>query len=73
MNYGGKPISDYGLWELGDILAKLEEAQNKREKASQHAKFDRVNNKKAMEFPPINPEFLKLLNEVKSEIRKKQG
>ena len=60
--YRGKLLSAYSLWELGEIEASLKEAEAKREEASKHHKFDKVNNKKALEFPSINPEFLKLKN-----------
>ena len=63
MIYKGKELSEHSLWDLGklkEILASLEEAENRREIASKHLKFDKVNNKKAMEFPPPNPEFLKI-------------
>lgn len=66
MNYLGKPLSDYNLLELGEILTSLNVAEQKREEASKHEKF------KKMKFPPINPEFLKLKEAVQLEIRKKQ-
>lgn len=71
--YGGKDISTYSLWELGDFLKRIEEAEDKREAASKHKKFDKANNKQAMEFPPPNPEYLKIKNAIIEEIRKKQN
>lgn len=71
--YLGKPLSQYDLWDLGIIKKILKEAEAKREEASKHHKFDKKNNKKAMTFPPPNPEFLKLKNAVEVEIRKRQG
>ena len=71
--YRGKPIADYDLWELGDIHKSLHEALEKREAASKHHKFDKINNKKALDFPPTNPEFLKLKDAIEAEIRKKQN
>ncbi len=73
MIYAGKDLSDYDLWALGNILASLHAAENRRTEASKHRKFDKINNEKAMEFPPPNPAFLKLKSEVEAEIRKKQG
>lgn len=73
MKYGGKEISEYDLWELGDIEKTFKDAMNRRDAASKHEKFDKTKNKNAMEFPPINPEFLKLKDEVEKEIRKKQN
>lgn len=78
MKYGGREISEYSLWELGNIETAFKTTLDKREAASKHVKFneDRVINDKnvvKMEFPPINPEFLKLKAEVEAEIRKKQN
>lgn len=70
--YSGKPLASYSLWELGTIEVSLKEALAKREKVSKHHKFDKKNNKKAIEFPPTNPEFLKLKDAVEAEIRKRQ-
>ena len=72
IQYGGKSISSYSLWELGQFLKRMEEAEKKRKEASKHKKFDKLNNDKAMEFPPINPEFLKIKTAIEEEIRKKQ-
>lgn len=71
--YNGKPLSSYDLWALGELEASLKAAEARREEASKHHKFDKVNNKKAMDFPPPNPEFLKLKNAVEEAIRKKQN
>lgn len=73
MQYGGKELSEYSLWELGIIERDIKTSLAKREEASRHKKFDKLNNKQAMEFPPINPEFLKLKDEVEVEIRKRQN
>lgn len=67
MIYAGKDLSDYNLWELGEILQKLLDAEQKREEASKHPKFLK------MEFPPPNPAFLNLKSEIEKEIRNKQG
>jgi hypothetical protein len=73
ISYGGKPLSLYSLWELGDFLKRIEAAEAKREAASKHKKFDKANNKQAMEFPPANPEYFKIKNAIIEEIRKKQN
>lgn len=71
--YLNKSLSDYSLWELGDIEKSLKEAEAKREEASKHPKFTTgVDKKKAMKFPPPNPAFLELKLAVEEEIRKRQ-
>jgi hypothetical protein len=76
MKYGTKEISDYSLWELQQIQARLKNADDKREEASQHPKFNVVReiggkNIPKMEFPPPNPEFLKLKLAIEEEIKVK--
>ena len=73
ISYGGKPLATYSLWELGQFLERMEDAEKKREVASKHKKFDKANNLKAMEFPPINPEYFKIKTAIEEEIRKKQN
>lgn len=65
--YKGKSLTDYTLWELGEIAVTLTEAEDRRIAASTNTKFEK------MEFPPINPNFVKLKNQVQLEIRKKQN
>lgn len=65
--YNGTPLSALSLWELGQIEKSLNEAQAKREEASKHPKFDK------MQFPPINPEFLKLKADIENEIKERQN
>lgn len=71
INYGGKPISQYSLWELGDFLKKIEAAEDKREAASKHRKFNDPKTK--LTLPPPNPEYFKIKNAIEEEIRKKQN
>jgi hypothetical protein len=71
--YNDKPLSSYSLWDLGKVYQSLKEAEAKREEASKHPKFDTKNNKKAIPFPPTNPNFLKLKDAIEAEIRKKQN
>jgi len=61
--YCGKPLSAYSLWDLGLIAQSLLDAEAKREVASTHEKF------KNMDFPPPNPEFVKLKSAIEAEIR----
>ena len=77
-NYGNKPLANINLWELGEILNRLNEAEARREAAAKHAKFNtdrQVNGKKVlkMDFPPPNPEFSKLKNAIELEIKRKQS
>ena len=71
--YNDKLLTDYSLWDLGKVYQSLKEAEAKREEASKHPKFDTKNNKKAIPFPPPNPNFLKLKDAIEAEIRKKQN
>lgn len=73
MIYAGKDLAILDLWALSDILKSLNAAEERRELASKHPKFDRASNAKAMEFPPPNPEFLKLKAEVEAQIKQRQG
>lgn len=63
MNYLGKPISEHDLWALGEVLTSLKAAEKKREAASKHPKFEK------MEFPPPNPAFLELKSAIELEIK----
>ena len=65
--YNGKPLSSYDLWALGLLMQQLNEAEDKRERAKNHPKFQ------SMKLPEINPEFVKLKEAVIAEIRKKQN
>jgi hypothetical protein len=68
--YLGRAISQYSLQELQTVLNSLNAALARREAASKHEKFTTGSNgKQAMEFPPPNPEFLKLKNEIELEIK----
>lgn len=69
--YCGKALSDYSLWELFGIQSSLNIAERKREEAAKHPKFDKSHKKYIGEFPPPNPEFLKLKNEIELEIKKR--
>lgn len=69
MKYGNQEISDMGHWELAEAYNKIVNAEAERNEASKHDKFN--NGSKKMEFPPINPEFVKLKNEIEKELKKR--
>jgi len=71
--YAGKFLHDHDLWELEKHMHDFLEAEKKRELASKHPKFDKKNNKKAMDFPPPNPEYLKLKNAILKEIESRKN
>jgi hypothetical protein len=76
--YCGKPLSAYSSWDLIVIDRSLKDAELRREEASKHPKFNvdsEANNKKVpkMQFPPPNPEFLKLKIAIEEEIRKREN
>lgn len=78
ISYGGKPLSQYSLWELGQFKANIEKAEEQREKASKHVKFneDRVINNKTVQkinFPDPNPNYFKIKEAIEEEIRKRQN
>lgn len=72
MNYLNKPLKEYFTSELEKVLASFKEAEEAREKTSQHPKFDKANNKKAMEFPPPNPNYLKLKSAIEEELESRK-
>lgn len=71
--YKGKPLSEFTLWELELANYEFAEAEKIREEASNHHKFDKINNKEAIELPPINPEFLILKSAIKIEFEKRKN
>ena len=78
MIYLGKEISDYPLQELELIWLSLKAAVDKREEASKHIKFNEdreIRGKRVpkMNFPPPNPEFLKLKEAIELEIERKKS
>lgn len=73
ITYKGKKLADFDLWELELAIKEFEEAETKRENASKHHKFDKVNNKKAMNFPPPNPQYLKLKTAIHQEFEKRKN
>lgn len=73
MQYAGKDISSLDLPQLEGILKGLCAAERERDKARSHQKFDKTSNKKALEFPNINPAFIQLKNSIEEEIRKRRN
>lgn len=71
LSYGGKLLSLYSLWELGDFLKRIETAEAKREAVSKHKKFNDPNKK--LILPEPNPKYLEIKNAIIEEIRKKQN
>lgn len=72
MDHAGKDICSLALPQLEGILKGLQAAERERDKARSHHKFDKTANKKAMEFPPINSNFLKLKISIEEEIRRRK-
>ena len=77
MKYRDKEISQ--LWD-NELLAgysSLLHQENERNKAASHEKFNKDRNingrmVKKLEFPPANPAFLKLKQEMLNEINKRK-
>lgn len=67
MKYNGKELSDFSSDQLSAILKHMQDAEAKREEVRSHEKF------KKMEFPPINPEFLKIKIAIEEEIRNRKN
>ena len=72
MKYGHKEISELLDIEIVQAYQNCLHAEHKRATASLHFKFDKVNNKKAMEFPDINPAFIELKDELAREMKKRK-
>lgn len=73
MIYKGKPTEDFTDTELATTANEFDAAIEKRKKASFHKKFNKELDPNAMEFPPINPEFLKLKIAIDQEVEKRKN
>jgi len=79
MNYKGKPLEEFSLWELEQAKYEFDYAEARRENASKHPKFneDRViNNQKIpkMEMAEIaNPAYLELKQAIHEEFKKRKN
>lgn len=71
MKIGEKEISDLSDKELLEALSSYQEAEDKRNDASKHPKFDKESPKYIGEFPPINPEFAEIKKGLIEEIEKR--
>lgn len=69
MKYGIREINELDDWTLLTAYDKCGQAERQRKKASEHDKFN-VGNKK-LDFPPINPEFVNMKNEIEKELKKR--
>lgn len=70
VSYNGKDLSQYTLQQLKNILSGFEASLAVRAQAAAHDKFTKgVGNKKAMNFPPPNPNFINLKLAIEKEIR----
>lgn len=72
MNYQNKSLSSFFTSQLEAILKGLQAAEEKRNEASKHPKFDK-SNKKGMEFPPPNPAFLELKSAIIKELESRKN
>ena len=73
MQYLNKDLSTYSLPQLQVILSGLQAAEDRRNEASKHPKFDKSHPKYVGSFPPPNPEFLKLKSAIEEELRKRKN
>jgi len=71
MIYLGKELSEYDKEQLEFILKSLTSAEAKRNEASQHEKFNKLDGK-GMEFPPPNKAFVELKNAIELEIKERK-
>jgi hypothetical protein len=70
MDYLGKPLGDYSLLQLQNILSSFDIMLADRKEASKHEKFNKdVGKKKAMPFPTVNPNFTMLKEKIEEEIK----
>lgn len=70
MKYQLKEISELDDWFLIDAYDKCGQAEKQREEASKNPKF--TTDKKKMQFPPVNPKFIEMKNEIESEMKKRK-
>jgi hypothetical protein len=62
MKYDHREISELSNDELIEACKRNLDALDKRDEAAKHQKF------KNMPLPPVNPEFLKLIEALKAEL-----
>lgn len=70
MKFGNKEISDLDDWSLIEANIQCGQTMAKRAEASKHEKFN--DGPKRMEFPPPNPAFIQMMNEIETEMKKRK-
>ncbi len=66
----GKKASDLDDWALLEAFNHCGQILAKRNEASRHPKF--TDGPKPMPFPPPNPKFIEIMNDIESELRKRK-
>lgn len=70
MKFGDKEISELDDWALVIASEYCGQVMAKRNEASKHTKFN--DGPKRMEFPPPNPAFVQMMNEIENELKKRK-
>ena len=65
-----KKPSDLDDWTLIAAWDNCGQVLKQRAEASKHPKFN--NGPKRMEFPPPNPAFIEMMNEIEKEMKKRK-
>jgi len=68
VQYAGKDIHTISTLELLQAYNGCVAKEQEREQASKHQKFNSLT---GMKFPPINPVFVQMKNEIKAELEKR--
>lgn len=63
---GNKKVSELTDEQLKAVYANCGQVEKKRVEAAKHDKFNKI------QFPQINPNFIKLKNDLKSELEKRK-
>ncbi len=66
-HYAGTPLAEQDLWVLEKYIHDFIEAEQRREEAGKHPKFDK------MKMPSINPQYLELKNAILKEIERRKN
>lgn len=70
MKFGATEICEMTDWALTAAHHNCGQVIKQRENASKHSKFN--DDKKKLEFPPINPKFTEIKNEIENEMKKRK-
>ena len=65
-----KKPSELDDWTLIDAWSKCGQVMARRDEASKHPKFN--DGPKRMAFPPPNLAFIKMMNEIETEMKKRK-